>query len=268
MFSVLILTKDEAANLPACLASVAWCDDVVVLDSLSTDDTTSLAEAGGARVVQRKFDDFGSQRNFALQQISFKHPWVFHLDADERFNEALRIACEQVITRDEHSAYFVPNRIIFLGKWIKHSTQYPFPQVRLVKLGEVTFAKAGHGQREDQLARGVGHISVAYDHYNFSKGIRDWVAKHNHYSDEEATLALELHQSPLKFSECFSRDSMIRRRALKRLHSRMPLRWFVKFCYLYIVKLGFLDGYPGFAYCLLQGYYDFLITLKIREKQA
>lgn len=265
MFSILILTKNEAGNLPDCLKSVAWCDDVVVLDSLSEDATARIAAENGARVFQRAFDDFGSQRNFALTQIAFRHPWVFHLDADERFNEALRLECEEVIARDEHSAYFVPNRIIFLGRWIRRSTQYPFPQVRLVKIGEVTFAKAGHGQREDQVMRGTGHLRTPYDHFNFSKGIRDWVEKHNGYSDEEAILSLELRRQPLRFRECFSGDSMIRRRAMKRLHVRLPLRWVFKFCYLYFVRLGLLDGYPGLAYCLLQGFYDFLISVKMRE---
>lgn len=267
MFSILILTRNEETNLPDCLKSVAWCDDIVVLDSFSTDATAALAREAGARVVQRVFDDFGSQRNFALTEIPFKHSWVFHLDADERFNEALRLECDQVIARDEHSAYFVPNKIIFLGKWIRHSTQYPFPQVRLVKIGEVTFAKAGHGQREDRVERGTGHLQTAYDHFNFSKGIREWVHKHNHYSDEEAALSLEIRQQPLGIGECFSGDSVVRRRALKRLHVRLPLRWAFKFGYLYFVKWGFLDGYPGFAYCLLQGFYDFLISVKMREKQ-
>jgi glycosyltransferase involved in cell wall biosynthesis len=268
MFSVLILTRDEAANLPACLASVAWCDDVVVLDSFSTDATPEIAAAAGARVVQRAFDDFASQRNFALTQIPFRHPWVFHLDADERFNEPLRLECEHAVMRDQHSAYFVPNRIIFLGKWIRHSTQYPFPQVRLVKIGEVSYTQAGHGQREDGAVRGIGHLTAAYDHFNFSKGIREWVEKHNRYSDDEAALSLQLRRLPLKPREWFSRDVPVRQRALKRLHVRLPMRWAVKFAYLYVLRGGFLDGYAGFAYCLLQGFYDFLISVKIRERMS
>lgn len=264
MFSVLILTKDEEANLPACLETVGWCDDVVVLDSFSADRTCEIARAQGARVFQRVFDDFGAQRNHALDKVAFRHPWVFHLDADERFNEELRIECERFISQNAHSACFIPNRIIFLGKWIKHCTQYPYPQVRLVKVGEVRFAKAGHGQREDQAKRGIGHIRVPYDHHNFSKGVRDWVEKHNRYSDEEARNAAELCAGPVPFGDLF-RGAMARKRALKRLHARLPLRWLAKFCFLYFWKRGFLDGYPGFAYCVLQAFYDFLISIKIKE---
>lgn len=262
-FSILILTLNEEDNIADCIDSVSWCDDIVVLDSLSTDRTCEIAEAKGARVFQRKFDDFSSQRNYALDEIDFEHSWVFHLDADERFNDTLKTECGRVIDLDEKSAYFVPNRIIFLGKWIPRCTQYPYPQVRLIKQGEVRFAKAGHGQKEDAAERGVGHIEVAYDHYNFSKGIEDWIAKHNRYSSEEARLASELEKRPV--AECFSRDFMIRKRALKSWFVRLPFRPQIKFCFLYFVKLGLLDGYPGYVYCKLQLMYESMISIKRAE---
>lgn len=264
-FSILILTKDEEVNLAACLRSVAWCDDVVVLDSLSVDRTREIARAGGARVYERPFDDFGAQRNHALDHIPFKHPWVFHLDADERFNEELQQECERVIARDEHSAYFVPNRIIFMGRWIRRCSRYPYPQVRLLKVGEVRFVKSGHGQREDRATRGVGHITVGYDHFNFSKGIGDWVEKHNRYSTGEAAALLASRSESVDWRGVLGGDSMRRRRSLKQLHARLPGRWLIKFGYLYVIRLGFLEGYPGLAYCLLQCFYDFLIAAKARE---
>ncbi len=266
MFSILILTKNEEANIGACLDSVSWCDDVVVLDSLSTDRTRSLAEAAGARVLEREFDDFGAQRNHALDHAGFKHGWVFHLDADERFNDVLRAECEEVICADLHSAYFVANRLMFLGKWIKHSSQYPYYQVRLVKLGEARFAKSGHGQKEDAPRRGSGYLRTPYDHYNFSKGVADWVERHNRYSTEEAAEASALCRGPVPAGDLVSGDPLVRKRAMKRLHARLPARWLWKFFYLYVGKLGFLDGYPGFAYCMLNGFYDFLITVKVRER--
>ena len=268
MFSILILTKNEEANIAACLDSVAWCDDVVVLDSHSSDATRDLAKARGARVFERAFDDFGTQRNHALDHIDFRHPWVFHLDADERFNDALRQECDGVIAKDKHSAYFVANRIIFLGRWIKHSSQYPYHQVRLVKRGEARFTKSGHGQKEDSALRGAGYLKTPYDHLNFSKGIADWVDRHNRYSTEEAAEASGLAAEPLRLADMVSGNSLARKRALKHLHARLPARWFFKFLYLYIAKGGFLDGYPGFAYCTLNGFYDFLISVKIREMEG
>ena len=263
MFSILILTKDEEINMRDCMESVSWCDDVVVLDSLSDDATCEMAKEMGARVYERPFDDFGAQRNYALDEIEFKHPWVFHLDADERFNEELRAECERVIEEDVHSAYFVPNKIIFLGKWIKHCTQYPYPQVRLLKIGEVRFMKAGHGQKEDTAERGVGHIHIPYDHYNFSKGIEDWLAKHNVYSSKEVDSAEKMGRCSI--GDLFSSDSMVKKRAMKSLFVRMPFRPWFKFFYLYVVKLGFLDGYPGLIYCRLQMMYESMIMIKRTE---
>lgn len=268
MFSVLILTKNEEANIGACLESVSWCDDVVVLDSRSADRTREIAVSRGARVFEREFDDFGAQRNYALDHVEFRHPWVFHLDADERFNDELRRECEQAIAKDECSAYFVANRIIFLGRWIKNSSQYPYHQVRLVKRGEARFAKSGHGQKEDSALRGAGYLRTPYDHLNFSKGIRDWVDRHNRYSSEEAAEASLICGGGVPALDLLSADSLVRKRALKRLHARLPARWLFKFTYLYVWKLGFLDGYPGFVYCMLNGFYDFLISAKIKEAKA
>lgn len=265
-FSIVILTYNEEENISHCLKTVDWADDVVVLDSFSTDRTCDIARESGARVFQRTFDDFGGQRNYAQDEIDLKHDWVFHLDADERFNEELRQECNRVITEDTHSAWFVPNRIILFNKWIKNCTQYPFPQVRLIKRGEVRFQKAGHGQKEADAQRGVGYIHVAYDHYNFSKGIEDWIARHNRYSTEEARLITEIQRRPL--SECFSRDVLRRKRALKSWFVHMPFRPILKFLYLYIFQAGFLDGAPGWYYCRLQSMYEAMILYKIKELRA
>lgn len=264
MFSILILTKNEEENLPACLDSVSFSNDIVVLDSLSEDRTRAVAEEKGARVFERPFDNFGAQRQFALEEISYKNDWVFHLDADEVFNEELRRECERVVDQDQRSGYFVPNRIFFLGKWIKRSTQYPYPQVRLVKLGEISFAQAGHGQKESGAKRGTGDIHVPYDHYNFSKGLTDWIAKHNHYSSLEVGHAADLCQSPIAWSDLRAGKNQ-RNLALKAIYYRLPFRWLIKFLYLYIFRLGFLDGRPGFYYCGLQAAYEFMITVKIAE---
>lgn len=262
-FSILILTYNEEKNISAAIQSVAWADDVVVLDSFSTDRTVKIARENNAHVFQREFDDFGSQRNYGLNEIQFKHKWVFHLDADERFNDDLKKECDRVISLDEKSAYFVPNKIIFMGKWIKHSTQYPHPQVRLVKIGAADFVKAGHGQREGKAEKGIGYIDKAYDHYNFSKGITDWIEKHNRYSSEEALLAIKTKRRPIQ--ECISRNLMIRKRAMKSWFVKMPFRPLLKFTYLYFFRLGLLDGRAGFAYCILQSIYEYMIVLKIWE---
>lgn len=267
-FSILILTFNEASNIPGCLESVAWADDVVVLDSFSTDETVKIARSRGVRVIQRRFDNFGDHRNWAHDNIEFKYEWVFHLDADERFTEALRRECEKVVAEDRHSAYFVANRMMFLGRWIRHASQYPYHQVRLVKPSEMRFTNLGHGQMESEMKRGAGYLKEPYVHYNFSKGISDWVRRHNQYSEVEAEHILsEEMTNEFRVKDLFAREQIRRRRAMKILGGRLPGKPLIKFLYLYFFCLGFLDGLPGFYYCLLQAFYQLMIDIKVRERR-
>ena len=264
MFSILILTLNEEQNLPECIASVKWCDDVVVLDSLSTDRTVELAKAAGVRLYQRPFDDFASQRNYALDQIPFKHPWVFHLDADERFTEPLRRECEKAIAEDRRSGFLTPSKLMFMDKWLRWSGMYPVYQMRLMKLGEIRFIQKGHGQREADAKRGVGTLREPYLHYNFSKGLDDWREKHDRYSTKEAEESVQRQNQPIRWRDLWSGDPVARRRALKQLSMRLPCRPMLRFFYMYILRLGFLDGRPGLVYCRLLASYEMMIVTKIR----
>lgn len=266
MFSILILTKNEEANLPSCLATVKWCDDVVVLDSFSTDRTIEIARSAGVRVEQRAFDNFAGQRNHALDHIQFKHPWVFHLDADEQFTEPLRIECEQVIAANLHSGYMVPSKLMFEGRWLKYAGMYPTYQMRLLKVGEVRFVQHGHGQREADAKRGIGALCEPYLHFNFSKGLDDWWAKHRRYAEQEAVQSLaDMQSHPFALRSLLSADPITRRRAAKQLSYRLPFRSLFRFFYNYILRLGFLDGAPGYRYCRLLAAYESLASTKLRK---
>ena len=258
--SVLILTLNEEVNLPACLASVSWCDDVVVLDSGSTDRTRGIAEAAGARFFTRSFDNFAAHRNWALDHIPFRHAFVFHLDADERFTPELREACRKAVSADEHSGWLVPARIMFMGRWIRHASQYPCYQLRLVKRQEIAFAPNGHGQREGLPARSIGRIETPFLHFNFSKGISDWIEKHNRYSTAEAA------DTPAG-GRLWTRDAHERRKGLKRLAARLPFQPLLRFLYLYLLRGGILDGRPGYHYCRLIAIYQYFICLKRLERR-
>ena len=268
MFSVLILTRNEEQNLPDCLASVKWCDDIVVLDSLSTDRTVVVARNAGARVVERPFDDFAAQRNYALDKIPFRHAWVFHLDADERFTESLRRECEAVIAADQQSGFLVPSKLMFMDKWLRWSGMYPVYQMRLMKLGEIRFIQTGHGQREADAKRGVGKLREPYLHYNFSKGLDDWREKHERYSTREAEESLQERQDgQIDWRDLGGTDPVARRRALKRLSMRLPCRPTLRFLYMYVFRLGFLDGQPGLMYCRLLATYEKMIVTKLKDLQ-
>src|SRR6267154_3088642 len=122
MFSVLILTLNEESNLPACLASMAGCNDIVVLDSGSTDRTAETARAAGARVFVNRFENFARQRNHAHTAIDFKHAWVFHLDADERMTPELFAECAAISGDVSLDGYWVAPKMLFFGHWLPHCT--------------------------------------------------------------------------------------------------------------------------------------------------
>ena len=264
--SILILTLNEEENLPGCLDSVGWSNDVVVLDSLSNDGTVQAAERAGARVYQRQFDNFASQRNYALDHIDFRNDWVFHLDADERITTELRDECYNAIKNDQYCCYLVPSKTMFMGRWLRWAAMYPVYQMRFLKHSEVRYIQKGHGQRENQAQNGVGRLQFPYIHYPFSKGLDDWFTKHNRYSSQEA--AQWIRNSSEK-SYCWrtvlSRDAVRRHRALKDLSFRLPFRPLLRFLYMYILRGGFLDGTPGLTYCQMLTIYEYMIVSKIRE---
>ncbi len=266
MFSIVILTYNEARNIRSCLDSVAWCDDVHVIDSYSTDGTPRIAAGAGAKLVQRQFTDFADQRNFAIDNLDFRHDWVFHLDADEHFTAELLSECRRAITENRHSAFLVPSKMILWGRWLRHASSYPVYQMRLMKRGEVRFVQHGHGQREFSARRGFGRLSAPYLHHAFSKGFDDWFDRHNRYSAMEAKECLkQLGKGGIEWRALFSDDPVKRRRTLKELSLRLPFRPWLKFLYMYFWHRGLLDGYPGLTYCVLQAIYEYMICLKLKE---
>ena len=246
--STLILTLNEEANLPRCLESLAWCDDIVVADSFSSDRTVEIARAAGARVVQRGFDSFAGQRNFALDNVNLRNEWVLHLDADEVCTESLREEIQRRTLDPQIDAYRVPSKMIFLGRWLRYAGMYPSYQVRLGRHPVFRFKQVGHGQREDIDPSRVGTLRSPYLHYSFSNGLDDWFRKHNRYSTDEAMEIVEHGANVrLDLGGLFSiRDPTRRRRALKTFANRLPFRPAWRFFRAYILKLGCLDGFPGF----------------------
>ena len=257
MFSILILTFNEEVNLPQCLDSVSWCDDVWVLDSGSTDRTLEIAKTRGCKILSRKFDNFGDQRNYAIDNADFKYPWVFDLDADERFTLELRNECEELVQKDEKSAYYCSYKNIMWGKWLKHSTGFPVYQMRFHKIGEIRFVPSGHGQKEGASKRGIGYLIQPYLHYNFSKGLADWFAKHVDYARRQALLRLEDERKP--HEPIRGNDTIARHRRLIRFSLKLPFKPLLKFLYVYVYNLGVLDGFEGLRFARMQMWYQFTI---------
>jgi glycosyltransferase involved in cell wall biosynthesis len=263
-FSIIILTYNEEETLQGCLDSIKWCDDVVVIDSYSSDTTCTIAKESGARVFQNKFTDFAQQRNFANDIVPFKHEWVFHLDADEHFTTELRAECNKAIEDYQFGAFLVPAKEILWGSWLKYSAGKVY-QMRFHKLTDARFEQYGHGQRECGLKKGLGKLKNQYDHYFFTKGVNQWFIKHLKYASEEAENEQMVSFKKIPFGKLIYGKSHEKRRVLKALSYKMPFRPLFKFFYMYIFKLGFLDGKVGFRFCVMKSIYEQFIILKTVE---
>jgi glycosyltransferase involved in cell wall biosynthesis len=266
-FSIIILTYNEEDSLQACLESIGWCDDIVIIDSYSTDATPTIATKNGARVFKNKFLDFAQQRNFANDTVAFKHEWVFHLDADEHFTAALRGECNQAISNYKYGAFLVPAKEILWGTWLKYSAGTVY-QMRFHKLNDARFEQYGHGQRECNLEKGLGKLTQAYEHYFFSKGVNQWFTKHLRYATEEVENEKNVSFTKIPFGKLLKGESHEKRRVLKAISYKMPLRPIFKFLYMYVFKLGFLDGKVGFRFCIMKSMYEQIIVLKKLESNT
>ncbi len=261
--SVLILTLNEEVNIRACIESCAWCDDVHVLDSGSEDRTVALAEELGATVSCNPFESFGKQRNWAIDHIEMKHDWVFHLDADERMTPELVNELQEVLDEGPTEAGFhVPNKLMFMGRWLRRAGSYPTYQMRFFHKGRMRFIDYGHGQRE-QPGTTIGTLREPYLHYAFSKGIYDWLDKHNRYSSLEAIQIVEAREG-LRLTQLFASDPVRRRRAWKELAYHLPFRSFLRWFMIMFVLGGVVEGRAGWTYAQLMATYERMTTLKTR----
>lgn len=266
MISVLIFTLNEESNLPGCLDCVTWSDDVHVLDSYSTDRTVDIAKQYGATVWFRKFDTYAQHQNWAFSQVPFKYPWVLYLDADERVTPALADSMQAAVANPGPIVAFkVQRRDFFLGTWLKHVQMAAFYE-RLFRPEKMKYERLVHCVSKADGP--VSTISGYLDHYPFSKGIADWIARHDRYSTLEAQQIMidrGAGKRPSLRAIFFPREATERRRNLKEIYYRLPLRPFFKFFLMYVLKCGFLDKAAGLIYSGLVGFYECLIVLKVRE---
>ncbi len=267
MISVLVLTLNEEKNIGPCLDSVQWSDDVVVFDSFSRDKTCSIARDKGARVIQHRFENYGAQREAARLQGNFKHPWVLVLDADETPDPELVAELQALAAGPEGQgpdAYRMRRKDYFQGRWVRHATLYPSWFVRFFRWKEVHYQP--RSVHEYPSVHGpLGEVKGHLIHNSFSKGLGEWWAKHVRYADLEAREGLESMERPLNLRGLLSPDPVLRRRSLKDLACRLPLRPVFRFLYGYVWHGGILDGRPGLDYCLMLACYEFMIVGQLRE---
>jgi len=270
--SVIVPIKNEAANLPRCLASVKWADEILVVDSASTDGSIAIALQHGAKVVQFEFNGtWPKKKNWALENLQFRNEWVFVLDADEVLPpEAETEFAQAIADGGDIAGYWINRRFMFMGRWLRHA-YYPNWNLRLFRhaLGryeKLTDAPTNSGDNEVHehvlLNGGAAKLKVEIDHYAFPS-IDIFVEKHNRYSNWEARVAADtlLDSSSKKISS----RTVDQRRKLKTLSQHLPFRPLLRFLYVYLWQKGFLDGAEGYYFARLHGFYEFLSVAKTRE---
>jgi len=264
--TVMIMTLNEEANLKPTIDSFPPGTPMVVYDSFSTDKTVEVAQACGAEVIQRKFDNWAAHQNWGAQNIPFKTSWVYYTDADERMTPELWAEiCAAAENPANHVAFDMRRKDMFLGKWIRHSSFYPCWFTRLYQPSKIRWERLVNPVT---IVDGpIGRLDGHFIHYPFSKGISFWFERHIKYSDFEAQELLRVLSEPLHPGDLFSSNRHERRRALKRVFYRLPARPLLKFFILYFLRRGFLDGRAGFNYAVMQSIYEFMISLRANERR-
>jgi glycosyltransferase involved in cell wall biosynthesis len=285
--SVLIPVKNEKANIVECIRHVLWASHIAVIDSHSADDTVPLAQAMGAEVYQFTYSKEGwpKKKNWALEHVPWANAWVLILDADEHMTPELTAEVVQVVTgrfaqRDPKKAgcgdgYWLNRRFMFMGRWIKGCGYYPSYNVRLFKhrvgryerIGNLGDTQSGDNEVHEHVVLSTGpagYLENDFLHYAYPD-LTTWIEKHNRYSNWEAHALAAGNQGSVAASPFGG--SIERRRWLKQFARRLPFRPTLRFLYMYILKRGFLDGYPGFVMSRLMAWYEFVSIAKYREMQ-
>ena len=269
--TAVILTLNEERNIDECICTLReWCEDIVVYDSLSTDRTVELAKSAGARVYQRKFDNYASQRNAALREVKYPGEWVLMVDADERWGkkigERIMSAIADPLFADA-SIFHFQRKNMFFGRWLKHNIGVGTWMGRLLRRADVSVER-DINEEYHCTGKKVYLKGVRFIHYPFKNGIAWWFWRHNRYSDMESKRLLAERSEKIAWKTLLGRDPILRRKTLKQVVYRIPLRPVWMFFALYVVKLGFLDGSAGFHYSVLRSIYEYMINLKIKELKA
>ena len=276
--SVLIPALNEEPNLPACLESVARADEVFLVDSQSSDRSIEISQQYGAKVVQFHFNGrWPKKKNWSLENLPFRNEWVLIVDCDERITPELWDEIEQVIKDNNYNGYYLNRKVFFLGKWIRYGGKYPDWNLRLFrhKLGRYEnlntedIPNTGDNEvHEHVILKGkVGYLKEDMLHIDF-RDIYHWLQRHNRYSNWEARVYYNLltgqDQSGTIGANLFG-NAVQRKRFLKRIWVRLPLKPLLRFVLFYFIRLGFLDGRAGYIYGRLLSQYEYQIGVKLYE---
>ncbi|MEJ5173411.1 MAG: glycosyltransferase family 2 protein [Hydrogenothermaceae bacterium] len=241
--SAVILTKNEELNIERAIKSLKdIADEIIVVDSGSTDKTVDIATSLGAKVYFRQWDSFANQRNFGIEKSLFN--WILMIDADEEVSQELKLNIKQEILNPKYQAYEIPRRTYYLGKFLKY-TWYPEWRLRLFKKGVLTFKGDLHETPVflDKDIK-VGKLKGDLYHYSYRNLYHQYIKT----VDYAKTMAESYHRNGKRFK-----------------FYKLLLSPFVMFFKNYFLKLGFLDGYRGFFVAVSSFFYVFLKYLFLYE---
>ena len=265
--AVIILSFNSSDTLSQTLQSARnVSDEIYVIDSFSQDNTVELAKSLGARVLSHAFENYGRQRNWAIENTGTQSQWQLHLDADECMDQTLCAAIAALPEDTAKSGFLLARNLVFLGRELRHGGMSPTWHLRLFR--------SGIGRCEDRL----------YDQHFFVQSgdtaklpgrmlddirmsLSEWTARHNRWSDAEVNEIKSRNPSAQIKPRLFG-SNIERKRLLREYYGRAPLfvRPFALFAYRYFLRLGFLDGFEGLVFWVLQTFwFRFLIDAKLFE---
>jgi len=260
--SALVITLNEKDHIVACLDSLASAQSIVVIDSGSTDGTPELAAAHPRTTVRtRPFAGFADQRNFGLDNCFRSGDWVLHLDADERLTPELAAEIAALESGDQVVAFNLACRTYLGGHPVLRASGYPVYQTRLTRAGHFRFEEVGHGQKAPASLGPLPSLQSPYDHHPFEKGFREWHGRHATYAAKEAAALSSLDGKPT-LRQALA-DPIRRRQWIKHVTAGLWMRPWLVWGYLMFVRLGVLDGSPGWEYCRRRFLYERMVNERI-----
>ena len=271
--TVILLSFNSEDTLGATLSRAREVsEEIFVVDSFSTDGTVALAESYRAKVIQHAFENYGAQRNWAIDNLPITGQWQLHLDADEVMDAELVAAIKSLPDEPEHAGYFVPRYVRFLGRLLRHGGMSPTWHLRLFRSGVGRCEDRRYDQHFLLLngdgPRTTGQLpGVMID--DIAMSLSEWTARHNRWADGEVA-EMDADQETGRLVADPRGNPAQRKRALRKKYDNLPLflRPFVLFGYRFFFRLGFLDGAEGFIFWVLQTFwFRFLIDAKIWEKR-
>lgn len=273
--TVLLPVLNEERNLPAALASVAWADQVIVVDSHSTDRTAEIARAAGAEIVQFDYAGAGpKKKGWALAHAPFRNEWVLVLDADERVTEVLRAEIERAVRAGRRDGYYIDREFMFMGRslrcfrpnWNLRLFRHRLARMEDLQMNDLPGTGDNEIHEHIEVVGSAGFLRAPLLHDD-DRGLTAWLDRHNKYATWEAHVYRKFRDEPIGIGPLsFLRlDAFRRKRVLRRIWVRLPGRPLMRFATWYIVRRGFLDGRQGFIFCVLMSYYEFIIGAKMRE---